>query len=88
MCVLKVLLGWPGDGQVYEASDYLSEPFWVANLSGIGAKLDGSIQRRRDGLTLCHPELEEHTQHVMSLVDQYAFEGADHFDPEKVMKVP
>ena len=24
----------------------------------------------------------------MSLADQYAFEGANHFDPEKVMKVP
>ena len=37
---------------------------------------------------VCHLELEEHTQHVMSLADQYAFGGADHFDPEKVMKVP
>ena len=39
-------------------------------------------------LTVCHPELEEHTQHIMSLADQYAFGGADHFDPEEVMKVP
>ena len=59
MCALKVLLGWShhelinhtdrvnevrsGDGQVYEASDYLSEPRGVTNLSGVGAKLDGSI---------------------------------------------
>ena len=78
---------WPGDGQVYEASDYLSEPFRVADLSGVGAKLHGSVQRSRDGLTIYHPDLEEHTQHVMSLVDQYAFGGADHFDLEKVKKV-
>ena len=39
-------------------------------------------------LTVCRPELEEHTQHVMSLAYQYAFGGANHFDPEKVMKVP
>ena len=63
-----------GDSEIYyEASDYLSEPRRVANLSGVGAKLDGSIERSRDGITVCHPELEEHTQHVMSLVDQYAF---------------
>ena len=41
-----------------------------------------------DGLTVFHPKLEEHTQHIMSLADQYAFEGADHFDPDEVMKVP
>ena len=35
-----------------------------------------------------HPELEELTQHVVSLADQYAFGGTDHFDPEEVMKVP
>jgi hypothetical protein len=50
--------------------------------------LDGSVQRRRDGLTIGHPELEEHTQRIMALVDQYAFGGTDHFDPEEVMKVP
>ena len=59
-----------------------------ANLSGVGTKLYGSVQRSRDGLTVGHLEFEEHTQHVMSLADQYAFGGADHFDPEKVMKVP
>ena len=53
---LKVLLGfprdeltnqadriaevWSSDSQVYEASDNLSEPFRVANLSGVEAKLD------------------------------------------------
>ena len=51
--------------------------------SHIGAKLYGPIQRRRDGLTVGHPELEEHTQHVVSLADQYAFGGMDHFDPEE-----
>jgi hypothetical protein len=50
--------------------------------------LDGSVQRRRDGLTISHPELEEHIQHIMSLVDQYAFGSTDHFDPEEVIKVP
>ena len=35
-----------------------------------------------------HPEFEEHIQHVMTLADQYAFGGRDHFDPEEVMKVP
>ena len=77
-----------GDFRVYEASDYLSEPHRVAYLFGIEAKLDGSIQRSREGLTVCHPELQEHTQHVMSLADQLAFGGTDHFDPEEVMKVP
>ena len=62
-----------GDCQVYEASDNLSEPRRVAYLSGIGAKLDGSIQRSRDKLTIGLPEFEEHTQHIMALADQYAF---------------
>ena len=78
----------PGDGQVYEASDYLSEPRRVAYLSGVRAKLEGSIQRSRDRLTVCHPEFEEHIQYVMLLADQYAFRGTDHIDPEEVMKVP
>ena len=77
-----------GAGQVYDASDNLSEPPRVAYLSRIGTKLDGSVQRSRDGLTVGHPEFEEHTQHVMTLADQYAFGGMDHFDPEEVMKVP
>jgi hypothetical protein len=50
-------------------------------------KLYGSVQRRRDGLTLGHAELEEHTQRIMPLTHQYAFEGTDHFDPEEVMKI-
>jgi hypothetical protein len=49
---------------------------------------DGSVQRCRDGLTIGHPELEEHTQHIMALANQYAFGGTDHFDPKEVMKVP
>ena len=57
-------------------------------LPTIGTKLHGSVQRSRDGLTVGHPEFEEHTQHVVSLADQYAFGGTDHFDPEEVMKVP
>ena len=77
-----------GDFQVYEASDNLSEPRRVAYLSGIGVKLDGSIQRSRDGLTVGHPEFKEHPQHIMTLADQYAFGGTNHFDPEEVMKVP
>ena len=77
-----------GDSQVYEASNYLSEPCKVAYLSGFGTNLDDSIQRSLDDLTVCHPKLEEHTQHVMPLADQYAFGGADHFDPDEVMKVP
>ena len=100
---LKVLLGWSrheltdhpdriteaglGDGQVYEASDNMSEPRRVAYLPGVGTKLHGSVQRSRDGLTVGHPEFEEHTQHVMTLADQYAFGGTDHFDPEELMKV-
>ena len=66
------------------------EPLRIAYLAGIGTKLDGSVQRSRDRLTVGHPEFEEHTQHVMSfnLADQYAFGGTDHFDPEEVMKVP
>ena len=78
----RVTEGGSGDCQVYKVSDNLSEPLRVAYLSGIGAKLDGSIQRSRDGLIVGHPEFEEHTQHVMSLADQYAFGGTDHFDPE------
>ena len=77
-----------GDGQVDEASDNSSEPGRVAHLFGVGTKLHGSIQRSRDGLTVGHPELEEHTQHIMALADQYAFGGMDHFDAEEVMKVP
>jgi hypothetical protein len=50
--------------------------------------LDGVVQRRRDGLTIGHPELEEHIQRIMALADQYAFGGMDHFDPEEGMKVP
>ena len=66
----------------------MSEPRQVACFSGIGAKLDCSIQRSRDELTVGHPKFEEHTQHVMALADQYAFVRTDHFDPEEVMKVP
>ena len=47
-----------------------------------------TIKRSGDGFALHHTELEEHTQHVMLLADQHAFTGADHFDLEKVMKVP
>jgi regulator of sigma D len=50
--------------------------------------LDSSVQRRRDGLTIGHPELEEHTQRIMALADQYAFGDIDHFNPWEVMKVP
>ena len=50
-----------GDCQVYEASDNLAEPLRVAYLAGIGTKLQGSVQRSRDGLTVGHPEFEEHT---------------------------
>ena len=53
-----------GDGQVHKASDYLSEPLRVASHS-------------RHGFALYHTELEEHTQHIVPLVDQYAFR-----DPE------
>ena len=70
----------PGDGQVYEASENLSEPRRVAYLSDIGTKLDGSVQRGRDGLTIGHPEFEDHTQHIMALADQYALGGTDQFD--------
>ena len=77
-----------GDGEVYEASDYLLEPRQVEYLSEIGAELDGSIQRSRDGFTIGHLVFEEHTQHVMPLADQYAFGATDHSDPEEVMKVP
>ena len=66
---------------VTEDFDYVSEPRQVAYLSGVRAKLYGSIQRSRDRLTVCHTR-------VMSLADQYAFADADHFDPEEVMKVP
>ena len=34
------------------------------------------------------PNLKSILEHVMLLADQYAFGGADHFDPEEVMKVP
>ena len=77
-----------GDSQVYEAFHNLSEPRRVTHLSRIGVKLDGSIQRIRDGLTVGPSEFEEHTQHVMALADQYAFGGTDHFEPEELMKVP
>ena len=77
-----------GDRQVYKASDYLPEPRQIAYLSLIGARLNGSIQRSRNGLTIIHPEFEEHTQHIMELADQYAIRGTDHIDPEEVMKVP
>ena len=56
--------------------------------SRVRAKLDGSVQRSRDGLTVYHPEFEEHTQHVMTLANHYAFGGAYHIDPEEVMKIP
>ena len=36
-------------------TDYLLEPFRVANLSGVGAKLHSSVQRSGDRLTVCHP---------------------------------
>jgi hypothetical protein len=49
--------------------------------------LYGSVQRCRDGLTVGHPELEEHIQRIMPLADQYAFRSADYFDPKEVMKV-
>ena len=58
------------DGQVYEAPDDLSEPRWVAHLTGVGTKLHGSVQRSRDGLTAGHPEFEEHIQHVMTLCEE------------------
>ena len=35
---------WPGDGEVYKASDYLLEPFRVACCAGVGAKLQIPIQ--------------------------------------------
>jgi hypothetical protein len=71
------------DGQVYKASDDSSEPCRVADSPGIGAMFYGSVQRRRDGLTVSHPELEEHIQRIMLLADQYAFRSTDHFDPRK-----
>ena len=69
--------------------NYMTLPTICRNLvgSGVGTKLDGSVQRSRDGLTVGHPEFEEHTQHIMALADQDAFGGTDHFDPEEVMKV-
>ena len=104
LCTLKVLLGrsrhkltnhpdriteiGSSNSQVYEAPDDLSEPRRVAHLPGVRTKLHGSVQRIRDGLTVGHPEFEEHIQHVLSLADQYALGGTDHFDPEEVMKVP
>ena len=48
-----------GDCQVYETSNNLSEPRRVAYLSGIRAKLDGSVQRSRDGLTVGQPQLTQ-----------------------------
>ena len=50
-------------------------------------KLGRSFTFLSRGLKVCHPELEEHTQHAMSLADQYSFRGADHFYPKEVMKV-
>ena len=64
----RITEGWSCDGQVDEASDNLSEPGRVAYLSGVGTKLHSSVQRSRDGLTIGHPEFEEHTQHVMALL--------------------
>ena len=64
-----------GDCQVYKASDNLSEPGRIAHLSGVETKFDGSIQRSPYGLTVSHPEFQEHTQHIMALTDQYAFGG-------------
>ena len=77
-----------GDGQVYEGSDYLLEPFRVASYSGVGAKFDIHVQRSRDGFALRHTELEEHSQNIVSLVYQYDFMDADHSDPKEVMKAP
>ena len=72
----------------YKTSDLMSKPFWVACFSGVGAKLHGSVQRSRDGFALCHTELEEHSQNIVSLVYQYDFMDADHSDPKEVMKAP
>ena len=55
---------------------------------GVGTKLDGSLQRSRDRLTVGHPEFEDHTQHIMVLADQYAFGGTDHFHLEEVIRSP
>ena len=77
----------PGDGLIYEAFNYLSEPCWVACHSRVGAELHIPVQRSQDRFAFCHTEFEEHTQHIMPLTDQYAFQGANHFNPEEVMKV-
>ena len=69
----------PGDSEVFKDFDYLSETFWVACSSRVGAKLHIPMHRSQDGFVLHHTELEEHTQ--------YAFGGADYFDPKEVMKV-
>ena len=61
-----------GDGQVYKASDNLSEPRQVTYLSGIGTKLDGSIQRSRDGLTVAN--LKKHVR-VQKWKDRAYLEG-------------
>ena len=50
-------------------------------------KLDIPSKRNHEGFATCHAKIEEHIQHSVSLEDQYAFMGADHFDPEEVMKV-
>ena len=46
-----------------------------------------TVLLRGDSLTIGHPELEEHTQHVIPLGVQIGG-GTDHFYPEEVMKVP
>ena len=46
------------DCQVYEASDNLVEPRWVAYLSVIGTKLDGSVRGVETDLQEAIPNLK------------------------------
>ena len=78
---------WSDDGQIDKASDDLSEPFRVACCSGVKAKLHIPVQRSPDRFSFRNTKFEEYTQHIMRLIDQYAFRVADLFDPEEVMKV-
>ena len=39
---------------------------------------NGSVQKSRDGLTVGHPEFEEHTQHITALDGKYAFGDEEH----------
>ena len=65
----------PGDIQLYKSSDYVS----VYKFRSRGVET---------GLHSIVPNLKSITQDIMSLVDQYAFQGVGHFDLEEVMKVP